>query len=113
MGGPTGRGRAGFALALAGSVALAFLVVAACHPSFAASATDGMSAPLTPASSIESAPGTQLPQLQFDSHGLAARTDNLSLVFVAIWTNGDASEHAGTASPHYGPLYRRPPPSLS
>src|ERR1700735_4338795 len=92
------RGRIGFALSLAGSLALALLVVSACHSGVAAEAAAGMSAPLAPASFIEPARLVQLAQLHFDWHGLVPRTHYSSLVVAAVSAKGDTRKDAG-ASP--------------
>ena len=37
----------------------------------------------------------------------------VSLALVAVCARHDVRQDAGMAPPHYGPLYRRPPPSFS
>jgi hypothetical protein len=106
------RWRTGFVWALAGVVTLAILLVLAGHPALTAGAQAGMSAPQVPAVSVESASAARLPQSQFDWHAFNARPLSFSFVAVAIFA-ADRARHRGTASPHYGPLHRRPPPSFS
>src|SRR5512140_497924 len=105
--------RTGHLWALAGSVALAFLLVYACHPGLVASAPAGMSAPSAPALSTESASVAKLLQSQFDWHGYALRPAGLSLAFVAVRARDRVRHGRNAVPPHYGPLHRRPPPSFS
>jgi hypothetical protein len=108
------RWRTSFAWALAGSVVLAFLLVLAAHPAMYAGGSAGMSAPAPfPARCFESASAVQLLQPQFDGDGRALRALTCSLTIVAVRAPDDTRQDAGTTPPHYGPLHRRPPPSLS
>ena len=101
-----------WALIIAG-VGLAFLLVSACHPGFTTTTPAGMSAPMDPAPSIESALATQLLRLQSDGHGQALRVIDLSFALETVCATNRAGQDSGPAQPHYGPLHRRPPPSLS
>ena len=108
------RWRNSFAWALAGSVVLAFLLVLAGHPAIYNGGSAGMSAPAPfPARCFESASAVQLLQPQFDAHGGALRVLTSSLTVVAVRAPDQAGQDAGTTPPQYGPLHRRPPPSLS
>jgi hypothetical protein len=107
------RCRIGFAWALAGGVCLAFLLALACHTGFTVGAPVGMSAPWPPPASIEPALAVQILQVQFDWHGLALRALSFSPALVAVCARHNVRQDAGIAPPHYGPLYRRPPPSFS
>jgi len=89
------------------------MLVFACPPGFAASLPAGMSAPKAPASSIESAPADKLIQSPFDWHGLALTPAGISLARGDIQTQHDPAPTPNAAGPHYGPLYRRPPPRFS
>lgn len=99
--------------ALAGCAGLALLLALACHPGLAMGAAAGMSAPPAPDASIESARGAQLVRVQVGSHGLVLRTLSLSLAVADPGASGESRQTSGPSVPHYGPLHRRPPPSLS
>lgn len=106
--------RTGNLWALAGCIALAFLLVFACHPGFAVGTPSGMSAPSVPAAVIESTPAAQLLQSQFDWCGHALRPASLSLALLTVGAGDGARQDPDTSDPpHYGPLHRRPPPSFS
>src|SRR5690242_17503183 len=92
---------------------LALLLVLAGNPGFAASPPAGMSAPKPPTTSIESAPADKLLQPQSDWHGDALRPAAFSLAPSSHWRPDERPRYTITAAPHYGPLYRRPPPSFS
>jgi hypothetical protein len=107
------RRRIGFAWAVAGIAAFAFLLVLACQPVFAGPAPEGMSAPKAPSTAIESTAADQLLQSRSDWHGLALRSLSVSFALVAVGAACDTRQDAKTDPPHYGPLHRRPPPSFS
>jgi len=107
------RGRIGFAWALAGVVSLACLLVFACHPSVLAGPPAGMSAPVAPAASIESAPAVRLLPSPFDPHGPVLGTLRFSPALGALGATSGTRQDEGAAPPNYGPLHRRPPPSFS
>ncbi|HEV3201286.1 MAG TPA: hypothetical protein VGZ73_25475 [Bryobacteraceae bacterium] len=107
------RGRTRHLWTLAGSVALGFLLVFACHPGFVVGAPAGMSAPAAPTVSIESTSAAKLLQSQFDWHGHALQSAGLWFALAAIRARHGARQGTDTAPPYYGPLHRRPPPSFS
>jgi hypothetical protein len=72
-----------------------------------------MSAPYIPAPSFESAPVAQLQQLKFDWHARAFVALGFSIELTRVGAAHAAPQHAAIAPTHYGPLHRRPPPSLS
>jgi hypothetical protein len=102
-----------FGWAIAGIAGLALLLVLACQPGYAMAAPAGMSAPLAPATAIESGPAAQLLPSQSHTHGLALRALSFSFAMVAFCAPHDARQDAEPDAPHYGPLHRRPPPSFS
>ena len=100
-------------LALAGSAALALLLLLVCQPGSAPFAAAGMSAPPVRTASIESAGAVRLLPSRFDWHAAPSRTPSLTPVSVVAIAAAAFSRHNGPDSPSYGPLHRRPPPRLS
>jgi hypothetical protein len=108
------RSRISFAWALAASAPLVFLLVFSCQLSFAANApAAGMSAPTAPVRVIESAPAVHLLQSPFDGQGLALRSQNVSLELIALFAIQSSVASSQAIYHLYGPLHRRPPPSIS
>jgi hypothetical protein len=83
------------------------------HPDLASGAAASLSTPSAPRASVEAAPVAKLLPSYFDWCGHALRSARLSLPLSAIRTGDGTSQSAGAAAPHYGPLHRRPPPSIS
>src|ERR1700722_4842036 len=98
--------------AVVGGFALIVLLVSAWHPGFAAGVAAGMSAPSTPRTSIESAPVDKFLQSHFDGCWPALRAAEIVLA-PAVSSSLYGARHDSHSVQHYGPLYRRPPPSLS
>jgi hypothetical protein len=98
--------------ALVGGFALIVLLVSAWHPAFAAMDAAGMSAPSLPRTSVESAPLDKLLQSHFDGCGPARRTAGIVLA-LSVCSSLDSAKHDSHSAQHYGPMHRRPPPSLS
>ena len=91
---------------------LTVLLGAAYHPQVAHDPAAGMAAPLAPRISLESGAIQKLPRPQFD--GSASGRLAAGIEFLTFATRID--EYAGRvicSARHYGPLHRRPPPSLS
>ena len=107
------RFRNGFAWAMAGIASFAFLLFLACHPGSAAAPSAGMSAPKAPSAAIDSTPAAQLLQSRADWHGLAIRSLPISFTLAPLAATRDTRHDPKPDRPHYGPLHRRPPPSLS
>ena len=107
------RSRISLAWAVAASAPLVFLLALSCQLSFVANAPAGMSAPSVPVRVIESAPAAHLLQSPFDGQGLAHRSQTLSLELIALFAIQTSGESSKAFSQLYGPLHRRPPPSIS
>lgn len=91
---------------------LAVLPGAAYHPQFVRDPASGLAAPSAPGTSLEPGAIQKLPQPQFDGSALERRTTGVEFLTSSTWI----AEYAGLVicSPrYYGPLHRRPPPSLS
>lgn len=99
--------------ALAAGVALAFVLILTCHTGYAVADGAGMSAPVKPLPSIESAPLAKIWQTSFDWQGHALGPAGFSPVPTAIRAEVSAWPVPASAPAHYGPLHRRPPPVLS
>jgi len=106
------RWRTSHAWALGGVLALAFLLLLAGHPALNTASPAGLSAPSVPSASIESASAVQFLQSHFEWHGLVAQRLSSSHADVVICAT-DGAQHVRIALSHYGPLHRRPPPSIS
>lgn len=108
------RGRVSCAWALAVGLSLALLLVLAAQPAVATGAKTGMSAPpAAPAARVESAAAAHPLQSRVDSGRPALRTSAFCLAFVAVRVRNGTAGALAPAPLHYGPLLRRPPPSLS
>jgi hypothetical protein len=107
------RWRNSCAWALAGSFAIAVVLVLACQPGFAPAAGAGMSAPVAPRVSVESAPAAKLLPSHFDWYTPPSRFGSHGLAASAIGAANRAKPSVGSATESYGPLHRRPPPSFS
>src|SRR5437764_437693 len=106
------RGRASFAWALAGGFLLAALLVFATHPVLISGPAAGMSAPAPRSSSIDS--GTDGRLLQTVVHGgPVLLSSGCAFALRALGACRDEGRCVPCTAPHYGPLHRRPPPSLS
>src|ERR1700728_1757833 len=102
--------------AFAASVALFLLISVAGHSRLAtgsAGTSTGMSAPAAPKAFVESEPVAKLLRSHFDWSGQIVRSAITSILLPAVSTQRRSGQHADPASQYYGPLYRRPPPSLS
>jgi hypothetical protein len=106
------RWRTGYVWAIVGSLALIVALAFACHPEFAASSAAGMSAPPAPKTSIEAAPLDKLLQSHFDWCGGTLR-QSFSHAPAMFRASALGRHDADARRQSYGPLYRRPPPSLS
>ena len=107
------RSRISFAWALAASAPLVFLLALSCQLSFVEKAPAGMSAPSAPARAIEATPAAHLLQSPFDGHGLVQRGETFSPELIALFAIQSSVGRSQALSPLYGPLHRRPPPSIS
>jgi len=106
------RWRTSYLWALGAVVAFVALLVFDGRPNLAVA--DGcVSAPTVPSASAESAPVVQLLQSHFEWCSHALRSINLSLALQASRANEGAHQVPDAGQPQYGPLHRRPPPSLS
>jgi hypothetical protein len=92
--------------------ALVALLAVVFHPEVAVQAASGMSVPSAPRTSIESGPADKLLPSHFDWCEPAVRTAGFPLTLPAFRA-GDGSEKDSRSARYYGPLHRRPPPSLS
>jgi hypothetical protein len=106
------RQRASHLWAAVGVFALVALLALAWHPGFGAEFAAGMSVPSTPRTSIESAPVDKLLQSHFDGCVPDRRTADIGRA-PASFLPVDGARQNSRATQHYGPLHRRPPPSLS
>jgi hypothetical protein len=106
------RKRTGQLWAMVGGFAIIMLLVSACHPEFGAGSATGMAAPSAPRTSFESAPLDKLLQSHFDGCGASPETNTFELTRLSVCLVG-SDGFDSPAVQHYGPLYRRPPASLS
>ena len=104
--------RAGKPGAVVGGFAIVALLVLAWRPSVSAEFATGMSVPATPRTSIESTPLDKFLPSHLDVSGPARRTADFGLT-PAVFLPVDDARQNSPATRHYGPLHRRPPPSLS
>ena len=105
--------RKSYLWALGAVVALAAALAFGGHPGLAVGGAGSVSAPSVPSASVDSAPVANLLQTHFDGNGHALRGASLSRALRATGTMEAVRPVAGGAQPYYGPLHRRPPPSLS
>ena len=96
-------------------VLIAFVTVSVfgARPSVMGRNAGGVSAPPALSASAESTPVIKLPQLHFDWCGQAPQSANITFSLRGSRVRVRSRELAGAAQPHYGPLHRRPPPSVS
>jgi hypothetical protein len=92
--------------------ALILLLALACRPDLKPGFATGMSAPSAPRTSIESSPAGTMLQSHFDWCAPAVRRTHCPLP-VLVSGALDGARQDSHSAPYYGPLYRRPPPSLS
>ncbi|HLJ26374.1 MAG TPA: hypothetical protein VKY85_06675 [Candidatus Angelobacter sp.] len=107
------RWRTSFHWALSALVAWVALLAFDGRPNHTFGAGGGMSAPSGPGAFVKSAPVAKGLQSHCDGCGHALRSAHVSLVLRAILAGEASRQVVGVVQPHYGPLYRRPPPSLS
>jgi hypothetical protein len=96
-------------------VLIAFVTVSvfSARPSVVGRNAGGVSAPPALSASAESTPVVKLPQLHLDWCGHAPQSANITPSLRGSRVRVGSRELAGVAQPHYGPLHRRPPPSVS
>jgi len=107
------RRRTGYFGALVAFVVFVALFVFEGRAHAAVGGADAMSAPCVPVASVEPAPGGQLLQSHFNGCGHALQSADLPLTLRAILAGELVRQESGAVLLHYGPLYRRPPPSFS
>jgi hypothetical protein len=110
---PVMRRRTSYFWAFGAFFAFLALLIFDGRPNTVAGAASGLSAPSAPVVSVDSAPAAKLLRSHFNGCGHALRSANLSLALRASRAIRKAREVAADAQPVYGPLHRRPPPSLS
>src|SRR5512142_1587835 len=107
------RSRASVVWALAAGFVLAALLIFATHPLVLTRPEAGMSAPIPRSASIESAPAIRVLPTHIDVYGSVPRPAAPVPPLTGVGLGPIFHWVAAAAEPHYGPLHRRPPPSLS
>lgn len=102
----------GIPWALAGGLGLALVLCLACHPGAIVAPSAGMSAPPVSSASLDSAPAP-VQQSPFGWQPVLPRTAGLPPAPAVSGVSDGARQHGSAITAHYGPLYRRPPPSFS
>ena len=99
--------------ALGAFVAFAALLVFDGRPNVALDRSGAVYVPPAPKALVKSAPVARLLQSHFERYSDALRSTSLVLALQAIRKGERAEPVAGAAKALYGPVHRRPPPSLS